>query len=122
MTRRMAPYSSKVWKVQSNGKIRPISPRNSKPSSSTSTSTNPSIDTKIPSELNSDYVMNWIEALATIDCLMMSVVKPSEAVDPSTMEKAIAEVPFAETPKEMLRAFQEDEQKEEESLETLDDV
>ena len=40
------------------GKIRPIIPRNSEPSSSASIATNPSIDTKIPSELISDYVTN----------------------------------------------------------------
>ena len=41
-----------------DGKIRPVIPRNLEPSSSASRATNPSIDTKIPSELSSDYVMN----------------------------------------------------------------
>ena len=104
-----------------DGKIRPVIPRNSEPSSSASTTTNPSIDTKIPSELSSDYVMNWIEALATIDCLMMSVVKPIEANNTDTLGKAIEEIPIPETPEEMLKAFLEDEQKEKEAQEILDE-
>ena len=66
-----------------DGKIRLVIPRNSEPSSSASTTTNPSIEPK-SIELSSNYVMNWIEALATIDCLMMSVDKPSEADDSNT--------------------------------------
>ena len=104
-----------------DGKIRLVIPRNSEPSSSASTTTNPSIDTKIPSELSSDYVMNWIEALATIDCLMMSVVRPLEGADKNTPRQAIEEIPFPETPEEMLKAFQEDEQKEREVQEILDE-
>ena len=93
------------------GKIRSIIPRNSEPSSSASTTTNPSIDTKIPSELSSDYVMNWIEALATIDCLMANVDKPSEENNPTPSRKSEGEVPFPETPEDMLRVFQADEKK-----------
>ena len=87
------------------GKIRPNIPRNSEPSSSTSTTTNPSIDTKIPSELSSDYVMNWIKALATIDCLIANVDKPSEENNPKTLGISEGEVPFPETPEEMLRGI-----------------
>ena len=65
--------------------------------------------------------MNWIEALATIDCLMANVDKPSEEDNPKTLGKSEGEVPFPETPEEMLRVFQADEQKEEEASITIDD-
>ena len=64
-----------------DGKVRPVIPRGSEPSSSTSTTTHTSIDSQLPSELSSDYVMNWVEALATIDCLMMNVEMPLEEMD-----------------------------------------
>ena len=59
-----------------DGRIRPVIPRGSEPSSSASTATHTTIDSQIPSELSSDYVMNWVEALATIDCLMLGIEKP----------------------------------------------
>ena len=65
--------------------------------------------------------MNWIEALATIDYLMANVDKPSEVENSNTLRKSEGEAPFPETPEEMLRVFQVDEQKEEEALKTLDD-
>jgi hypothetical protein len=61
--------------------------------------------------------MNWIEALATIDCLMMSVDKTLEETNKSTLKKGLEEVPLLETPEEMLEAFQEEELEEKETQE-----
>ena len=61
-----------------DGKVRPFIPRGSEPSSLASTATHTSVDSQLPSELSYDYVMNWVEALATIDFLMMNVAIPLE--------------------------------------------
>ena len=64
-----------------DGKVRPVIPRGFKPSSLASTATHTSVDSQMPSELSSDYVMNWVESLATIDCLMLNVAMPLEEMD-----------------------------------------
>ena len=65
----------KVVKVNlKDGKTRPMIPRGSKPSSSTSIASD---ETLIPSNLSSDFVMNWVEALTTIDCLTVDVLEPA---------------------------------------------
>jgi len=70
----------------------------------------------MPLELSSDYVMNWVEALATIDCLMLNVAMPLEEMDnilkPSSA-RSMEEVPQPKTPEEMLYAFQSEELEEE---------
>ena len=71
--------------------------RESEPSSSTSTTSHTSDDTQIPSNLSSNFVMNWVEALATIDCLTMDVSDPMEEVKEVTkIDGSIDDV--AETP------------------------
>ena len=52
---------------------------------------------------------------------MASVDKPSEVENSHTLGKSEGEVPFPETPEEMLRVFQADEQSEKEASKTLDD-
>ena len=52
---------------------------------------------------------------------MASVDKPSEEDNPRTFGKSDGKVPFPETPEEMLRVFQADEQNEEEASRTIDD-
>ena len=59
--------------------------------------------------------MNWIEALATIDCLMMSVDKTLEETNKSTLKQGLEEVPLLETHEEMLKAFLEEELEEKEA-------
>ena len=60
--------------------------------------------------------MNWVEALATIDCLMLNVAMPLEEMDnilkPSSA-RSMEKVPQPETPEEMLNAFQMEELEEE---------
>jgi len=50
-------------------------PRGSKPSSSASIAND---ETLLPSNISLDLVMNWVEALATIVCLMLDVSKSAQ--------------------------------------------
>ena len=60
--------------------------------------------------------MNWVEAIATINCLILNVAMPLEEMDnilkPSSA-RSMEEVPQPETPKEMLNTFQLEELEEE---------
>jgi len=76
----------------------------------------------MPSNLGSYFVMNWVEALATIDCLVIDLTYPMEEVakgkesDDST--KNVVETTMeVETIKKMLEVFKDDEAKEEEGNE-----
>ena len=105
-----------------DGRVRPVIPRGSEPSSFASTTTPMFVDSQVPSELSSDYVLNWVEALATIDCLMMNVEMPFEEIDKDSnpsIAQSIEEIPQPETPEEMLEAFRMDELKEEGEQEFL---
>lgn len=95
-----------------DGRIRHVIPRGLEPSSSTSMTTHTTLDSQIPSELGSDYVMNWIEALATIYCLMLGIETSFEEIDRVSATRSLEEVPLPKTPEEMLKAFKDDELKE----------
>jgi len=64
-----------------DGKVRLVIPRGSELSSWTSIATHILVESHIPLELSLDYVMNWMESLATIDYLMLNVNKPIEEMD-----------------------------------------
>lgn len=100
-------------------KVRPVIPRGLEPSSSASTTTHTSIDSQIPSELSSNYVMNWMEALATIDFLMVGIETPLEEIDKVPTTRSLEEIPLPETPKEMLRVFKDNELREERNEEGI---
>ena len=102
-----------------DGKVRPVIPRGSEPSSSTSTAIHTIVESQIPLDLSFDYVMNWMEALATIDCMMMNVEMPSEEMDNDVIQTIPRELPHIETPKGMLVAFQLDELREDEQNQGL---
>ena len=63
--------------------------------------------------------MNWVEALATIDCLMLGIETPFEEIDKVTTTRSLEEVPLPETPEEMLKVFKDDELKEEQHEEGI---
>lgn len=99
-----------------DGKVRQIIPRGSKPSSLASKTTHTFVDSQLSSELSSNYVMNWIESLATIDSMMMGISKPLEEIDKvttSSIDHKDEEIPYLETPEEMLKIFRADELKKE---------
>ena len=50
-----------------DGKVRPVVPRGSEPSSSASTTSMDSRISQLPSGLSTNYCMNWMAALALID-------------------------------------------------------
>lgn len=100
-------------------KIRHVTPRESEPSSLASTATHTYVDSQIPSELSSNYVMNWVEALVTIDCLMLGVEMPLEEMDRMPKTRCLEEIPLPETPEEMLKIFKDDELKKEQKEEGI---
>ena len=102
-----------------DGRIRPVIPRGSEPSSSASTATHTSVDSQIPSDLSSDYVMNWVEALATIDCLIMSLEKPLKEEPRMILARPQVTQPLPESPEEMLEIFKAEELREEQGEEEL---
>jgi len=60
--------------------------------------------------------VNWVEALAMIDCSMMKVAMPLEEMDKvfkPSITRSVDEVPQPKTAEEMLNGFQMDEIKEE---------
>ena len=61
--------------------------------------------------------MNWVEALTTIDYLMLGIEKPlkEEPKEP----RSLNDVPLPETPEEMLEIFKEDELREEQKEEGI---
>ena len=103
-----------------DGRIRPIIPRGSEPSSSASTATHTSMDSQIPFELSLDYVMNWVEALATIDCLILSLEKPLQEEPGTILARSQVTQPLLESPEEMLEIFKADELRERKDSFTLD--
>ena len=66
-----------------DGKIRPIVPRGSEPSSSSSTASTDSKISQLPSGMSSEYCMNWMSALALIDCNTITVeaIKEVQKID-----------------------------------------
>ena len=66
-----------------DGKIRPIVPRGSEPSSSSSTASMDSKISQLPSGMSSMYCMNWMSALALIDCnnIKVEAIKEAQNID-----------------------------------------
>ena len=70
-----------------DGQVRPVVPRGSEASSSATTVSTDSRISQLPSGLSSDYCMNWMAALALIDCNTI-IVEAIEVDTESSLDQA----------------------------------
>ena len=91
-------------------------PKGSKPSSSASSASHTNDDTRIPSNLSLDLVMNWVQGLATIDCLAVDISGPMEDVRKEkelddSIDDVVGTPMEVETLEKMMEIFIDDEDK-----------